>query len=219
MRIHEVPVDWVDDPVSTVRVVSTACEDLKGILRMGSSLVRGKLPIAELTAEHGRTWSITDDAPAGLAGQVVRFCLVGLLSTAVFLLLFLSLRPECGAQLANILALVLAAVGNTAANRYFTFGIRVRDGAAGHHARGLVVFLFGLAVNAVTLTGAHALFGRHDTAVDVTALVVSSGLATVARFLMLRRWVFRTASSSAQKGPLEPFHHFPRQRTACNQPD
>jgi glycosyltransferase involved in cell wall biosynthesis len=34
MRIHEVPVDWVDDPDSRVAIVATALEDLRGILRL-----------------------------------------------------------------------------------------------------------------------------------------------------------------------------------------
>jgi glycosyltransferase involved in cell wall biosynthesis len=34
LRIHEVPVDWVDDPDSRVHVVSTATEDLKGVWRL-----------------------------------------------------------------------------------------------------------------------------------------------------------------------------------------
>jgi glycosyltransferase involved in cell wall biosynthesis len=34
MRIHEVPVDWIDDPDSRVDVVSTARGDLRGIVRM-----------------------------------------------------------------------------------------------------------------------------------------------------------------------------------------
>jgi putative flippase GtrA len=34
LRIHEVPVDWVDDPDSRVDVVSTAAADLKGIFRL-----------------------------------------------------------------------------------------------------------------------------------------------------------------------------------------
>jgi len=34
MRIHEVPVDWVDDPDSRVDVVPTALEDLRGVWRM-----------------------------------------------------------------------------------------------------------------------------------------------------------------------------------------
>jgi glycosyltransferase involved in cell wall biosynthesis len=34
LRIHEVPVDWVDDPDSSVDIVATALADLKGIARM-----------------------------------------------------------------------------------------------------------------------------------------------------------------------------------------
>jgi glycosyltransferase involved in cell wall biosynthesis len=34
LRIHEVPVDWVDDPDSRVDVLRTASEDLRGIVRM-----------------------------------------------------------------------------------------------------------------------------------------------------------------------------------------
>jgi glycosyltransferase involved in cell wall biosynthesis len=34
MRIHEIPVDWVDDPDSRVDIVPTAIEDLRGIARL-----------------------------------------------------------------------------------------------------------------------------------------------------------------------------------------
>ena len=34
LRIHEVPVDWVNDPDSRVEIVSTAREDLKGVGRL-----------------------------------------------------------------------------------------------------------------------------------------------------------------------------------------
>ena len=37
LRIHEVPVDWIDDPDSRVDIVGTAKEDLAGMAR----LVRG----------------------------------------------------------------------------------------------------------------------------------------------------------------------------------
>jgi putative flippase GtrA len=40
LRIHEVPVDWVDDPDSRVDIVSTALEDLRGIARLGGELGR-----------------------------------------------------------------------------------------------------------------------------------------------------------------------------------
>jgi glycosyltransferase involved in cell wall biosynthesis len=34
MRIHEVPVDWVDDPDSRVAIVATALADLRGVARL-----------------------------------------------------------------------------------------------------------------------------------------------------------------------------------------
>jgi putative flippase GtrA len=40
LRIHEVPVDWIDDPDSRVDIVRTAVEDLRGIARLGGELSR-----------------------------------------------------------------------------------------------------------------------------------------------------------------------------------
>jgi putative flippase GtrA len=40
LRIHEVPVDWVDDPDSRVDIVRTALDDLRGIARMGGEVSR-----------------------------------------------------------------------------------------------------------------------------------------------------------------------------------
>ena len=54
LRIHEVPVDWVDDPDSRVDVVSTAVADLKGVARVGRALATGALPVAQLRRELGR---------------------------------------------------------------------------------------------------------------------------------------------------------------------
>jgi glycosyltransferase involved in cell wall biosynthesis len=34
MRVHEVPVDWTDDPDSRVAIVRTAIDDLKGVARL-----------------------------------------------------------------------------------------------------------------------------------------------------------------------------------------
>jgi putative flippase GtrA len=40
LRIHEVPVDWIDDPDSRVDIVRTAIEDLRGIVRIGGEAGR-----------------------------------------------------------------------------------------------------------------------------------------------------------------------------------
>ena len=44
LRIHEVPVDWIDDADSRVHVVRTAVGDLAGTLRMAWTFVRGRRP-------------------------------------------------------------------------------------------------------------------------------------------------------------------------------
>ncbi len=44
LRIHEVPVDWVDDPDSSVDIVATALADLKGIARMRRTRSRTARP-------------------------------------------------------------------------------------------------------------------------------------------------------------------------------
>ncbi|MFJ9559166.1 glycosyltransferase [Streptomyces fuscichromogenes] len=42
LRVHEVPVDWVDDPDSRVDIVRTAVDDLKGMARMLRATVTGR---------------------------------------------------------------------------------------------------------------------------------------------------------------------------------
>ncbi len=37
LRIHEVPVDWVDDPDSRVQIVRTALDDLRGVARLAAA--------------------------------------------------------------------------------------------------------------------------------------------------------------------------------------
>ena len=142
LRIHEVPVDWVDDPDSSVDVLATALADLRGVARLGSALATGALPLAEVRAQLGRAplEPVTEGVPLGMTRQLVRFAAVGVVSTLVYLVLFLVFREPFGAQWANLLALLLTAVANTAANRRLTFGVRGsarRLGRPGPGARGL----------------------------------------------------------------------------------
>ncbi|GHC76693.1 bifunctional glycosyltransferase family 2/GtrA family protein [Streptomyces flavofungini] len=192
LRIHEVPVDWVDDPDSTVHIVRTAAEDLKGVWRVGRALAVGALPLDRLARPFG------DDprdrrlpgVPGGLARQLVGFCVVGALSTLCYLLLYSGFRTFTGAQAANALALLVSAVANTAANRRLTFGVRGRARAVRHQAQGLVVFAIGLALTSgsLALLDAAAAHPAHGT--ELAVLIVANLAATVLRFLLLRTWVF-----------------------------
>jgi putative flippase GtrA len=186
LRIHEVPVDWIDDPDSRVDIVGTAVEDLRGCLRVGRALASGALPLRNLQTALGRE-PLVPGVPRGMVGQLVRFALIGIASTIAYALLYLSLHPALGAQAANLTALLITALANTAANRAFTFRIRGSRGAARHHVHGLLVFAFGLAITSGSLFLLHRFDPTVDKVVELSVLVVANLVATVARFLALRQ--------------------------------
>ena len=53
MRLHEVPVEWVEDADSRVRIARTMWHDLEGVARMHRRLRAGVLaPVGDATTEH-----------------------------------------------------------------------------------------------------------------------------------------------------------------------
>jgi putative flippase GtrA len=198
LRIAEVPVDWVDDPDSRVDIVATAVADLRGVARVGRALLRGDIPVRELGQQLGRGAVAVPGVPASLARQALRFGAVGMLSTLAYLFLFVLLRPA-GAQVANLLALLITAVANTAANRRFTFAVR-GAGATRHQLQGLAVFVLGLAVTSGALAGLAAFVHHPIRALELTVLIAANLVATVLRFVLLREWVF--AEGAPLRNPL-----------------
>ncbi|WP_326589240.1 bifunctional glycosyltransferase family 2/GtrA family protein [Streptomyces sp. NBC_01294] len=193
LRIHEVPVDWVDDPDSTVHIVRTATEDLKGVWRVGRALAVGALPLDRLARPFGddpRDRTALPGVDGGLARQLLGFCAVGALSTLLYLLLYSAFRGGTGPQLANGAALLLSAVANTAANRRLTFGVRGRDRAVRHQAQGLVVFGIGLALTSGSLAALGAATADPAHGTELAVLITANLAATVLRFLLFRAWVF-----------------------------
>ena len=195
LRIHEVPVDWVDDPDSRVDVLRTALDDLRGIRRLGWSLLTGRLPLAAVSVELGRARA---SAAAGRTGsQVAIFALVGVASTAAYAVLYLLLRTVAGGQVANLLALLLTAVGNTAANRRLTFGVRGPRHRVRHQLQGLAVFGAGLATTSGSLLVLHRLTSSPDAAVEVLVLTAANLVVTLMRFVAMRVWIFRSPPGAA----------------------
>ncbi|MGI5222651.1 glycosyltransferase [Nocardia sp. CA-290969] len=192
LRIHEVPVDWIDDPDSRVDLVDTARKDLRGIWRLGRALTTGSLPLAELRSAVGRE-PLVAGVPPGMVGQLIRFALVGVGSTLAYALLYVLLQPLAGAQVANFAALLITAVANTAANRAFTFGVRGQAGLAAHHVQGLLIFGFGLLVTSGSLFALHHWAPWAAVHLELLVLVVANLIATLMRFVGLR-WVFRAAA-------------------------
>jgi putative flippase GtrA len=199
LRIHEIPVDWIDDLDSRVDIVATALADLRGMVRLGSSLARGSIKVPQL-----RGSSLTGDRPAPeLPLQVASFTVVGIASTVAYVLLYLLLRGVMSAQAANVLSLLVTAVANTAANRRLTFGISGRQHAARHQVKGLIAFGIGLALTAGALAALHS----PNRGLEVTVLVAANLVATVIRFVLYRTWVFgksRAGSDDPSPNRREP---------------
>ncbi|MFG2861618.1 glycosyltransferase [Streptomyces sioyaensis] len=206
LRIHEVPVDWVDDPDSTVHLVRTATDDLKGVWRVGRALATGALPLDRLARPFGddpRDRELSG-VPGGLARQLVGFCVVGALSTLCYLGLYSLFRLGVGPQPANAAALLVSALGNTAANRRLTFGVRGRDRAVRHQAQGLVVFAIGLVLTSGSLAALDAASGTPAHGTELAVLVSANLAATVLRFLLFRAWVFPDREPADETAAVQP---------------
>ena len=169
MRIYEVPVDWVDDPDSRVDIVSTAVADLRGVARLA------------------------------MATTVARFAAIGVASTLVYALLFLLLAGAVGSAAASAVALAVTAVGNTAANRRLTFGIRGRDGLARQQVAGFLVFVLGLALTNGALGVLHGVDHHAPRLLEAAVLVLATLAATITRYVALSSWVFRRRSAGAPR--------------------
>jgi putative flippase GtrA len=205
-RIHEVPVDWVDDPDSRVQLTRTVLEDLRGVGRMLRALGTGALPVADLRAQFGRGPLVASvpGVPARLGRQVLRFAAVGIASTLGYLALYLLLRPSVGAQGANLVALLLTAIANTSANRRLTFGITGARHAARSQVEGLLVFGLGLLLTSGALAVLHAATDRPARLAELAVLVAANLLSTVLRFLAYRIWVFAPSRHGRPQPPDSP---------------
>lgn len=173
LRVHEVPVDWVDDPDSRVNVVDTAIGDLKGTARMLRTFATG----------HGRVdlgaaarQPLEDD----FGRRTVSFALIGVASTLVSLVLFLLLRGPIGAVGANAVAVSATFLANTWANARLTQRI-----ARPHWTQSFVLYLGSLALTSAALALVDAVGG--GLLLELVALALTWTVATVVRFTTLAR--------------------------------
>jgi len=170
LRIHELPVDWLDDPDSRVDIVATAIEDLRGVWRLAT----------------GRP----ADAPLWLSTQLVRFAAVGAASTLAYAVLFWALREVLPAAASNVIALAATAVANTAANRRLTFGIRGRERLLGDHAGGLLAFAAALVFTNGAIVAMGLFAPGASRVAEIAVLTAANAIATGVRFLVLRTVLF-----------------------------
>jgi len=196
LRIHEVPVDWIDDENSSVDIVATATADLRGLVRVWLSILTGRIPLEEVYAELGRQ-PFAPARPPSFFGQVIRFGIIGGISTLAYGALYFALQFVMIEQLANFVALLVTAIANTWANRRFTFGVRGRKSAFLHQVQGLVIFGIAWGMTAGALAVLHSYLPAAGPHHELAVLTAANLGATVMRFLALRLWVFRGRASHA----------------------
>jgi len=184
LRIHEVPVDWVDDPDSRVDIVRTVKDDLKGMWRVARKTLSGatRLPVPPRVQQA--------QLPPAMRWQLSSFAVIGVISTIAYLALYLILRQLAPAVLANAVALFATAIANTAANRRFTFGVTGTADALKHQVEGGIAFIIGLVLSTATLAVVRVAAPGASHVVELAALVGANALSTVVRFLLMRVWVF-----------------------------
>ena len=187
LRIHEVPVDWIDDTDSRVDIVATALADLRGIARLGWGLLRGTTSGAGArrrgaARRPGAARPAADRAPA--AGPVRRGRAWPARSPTCCSIW------RCAAPWPRSWPTRSACSSPRSAtprvNRRFTFGIRGRADAARHQAQGLLAFAAGLLLTSAALAALHAIVAAARAGCRGDRRCASpTSLATVLRFAAL----------------------------------
>ena len=160
LRIHEVPVDWVDDPDSRVRIVRTAIDDLKGVARLAAG------------------------------SRIARFMGVGAASTLAYALLFLLLRGPLGAGAANAARARRHGGRQHRRQPAPHLRPARPRGLVRQHALGAVVFILTLCLTSGALAVLHGLDADPPRALELAVLIAAGTAATITRYLALRSWVF-----------------------------
>jgi putative flippase GtrA len=181
LRIHEVPVDWVDDPDSRVDIAQTIRDDLRGMLRMGRTSLSGSAG-AEVTPRV--------QLPSGMRRQLPRFAVVGVLSTLAQILLYVAARTTMPALAANALSLFATTMLNTAANRRFTFGLAGSGHALRQQLDSGINFGISLALSSAGLVVLLLVVPDASRGAELITVVSCNLAATLIRFLVMRAWVF-----------------------------
>jgi len=172
LRIHQVPVDWVDDADTRVRIVRTSIDDIRGSIRLLRAFAggRGRVDLSGVARQP-----LDDD----FGRRLVSFATIGALSTIASLLIYLATRARLGPSGANAVAISATFAVNTWANARFTCRARRTT-----WRRAGYVYLGALGVTSVVLWGVGRVGG--GPLVEALTLVVLWTLASAARFYVVQ---------------------------------
>ena len=184
-RIHEVSVDWIDDPDTRVHIANTAREDLKGVWRLACN--RTEVPSPEPSLSQTFAYR----------HELARYASVGVLSTLAYLAIFLLLRNSLGIFGANVVAAAATAIANTVAHVTFTFRARGNEQARKAVKAGTLSFTVGIGMTSTTLALTY-LLGRTSSVAEGIAILVGTVAAACVRFVLLQEWAYRNHARLAR---------------------
>lgn len=163
LRVHEVPVDWIEDADSRVRIFRTAMDDLRGLARVAWSMARGRARVAV-----ARPAPIPTHPDAVLprrravTTRVASLAAAGTLSGLLCALVYLPLRQLWPPLATNLGALALVGLLHAGAGRRAT-----------PHLRAAALFATGLLLTSVAVLALPAGAGRPAEA-GVVAFAVAA---------------------------------------------
>jgi len=186
LRIHEVPVDWVDDTDSHVNIPSVAHDYLRGVARLlWNRATRQEAVASDEGTRRGRKY-----------GRGTRYAGVGILSTIAYVFIFLGLRDlglrnGLGVYAANVAAFALSTIVATIAHVLFTVGptssVRIREALMA----AVMAFAAGIALTSLAL-GVDEMLGTKSAATETLAILLGSVVAAaLVRVILLRASAYR----------------------------
>jgi putative flippase GtrA len=227
LRIHEVPVDWVDDADSRVDIVRTALDDLKGMWRMMRLRWSGRdqlLRVAGLRREAAafaaRSAGQETAAPPSQRLRFIKFAAVGVLNTAIMFAVFnlCALWLGMSAEAANVIGWTAGFLNSFHWNRMWTFADR-RDLPGGRvFVRFALTNLVALAVSMAVIVAGQAGISRLSLASSLPEAAALNAIeaaaiaaALVVNYTLSTTWAYR-ATRPLPSMSLSPVTKWPSRR-------
>lgn len=180
LRIHEVPVVCIDDPVSSVHVVHDAVDDLVGMARVSRRVVHGAAHVELPRKVHLNRLPPPRWWPGPWFTGIWAAC------TGIYALLFTALHGDLPTLLANALALVLATFLNTAGLRQFSFGVRGAAAVIPHQLDAWADFVIRLVLSTACIVVLHIGWPDLPAAAEVAVVFAAVAVSSLIRVLLLR---------------------------------
>ncbi|WP_158887763.1 GtrA family protein [Amycolatopsis anabasis] len=128
--------------------------------------------------------------PASQLGHhVAWYVLAGAVTTGLQAALFLAFRPMTGSTAANLLSVAITTILNTEFHRKVTFA-GAPSAPARRHLQSVLTFLFYAGYGSAVLLALDAVATAPSATLEATVLATASALGGIARFALLRWWVF-----------------------------